>query len=214
MPGSTHDDIKRALDRLLALGIRAPWQATDGPSRADVGRLWRDACDRASVDGGALLDAVDAWAADSQAGSRWWPSPADVLAHARRPSSAQVGGCGRCSAGGYASIAVHYDDRVERWYACCTCARGTAAADRSELPLPPVANGPRPRALTVAELATRYRQRDGVRAVYVHPSPGQLRLDLREPGSDPAARAKVEAILGSIREARGQPPHPADRWGD
>ena len=128
----------------------------------------------------------------------------DTTAPARRPDLPR--GCGRCNANGHASIAVHHDDRVERWWAYCHCSRGMVALDFAR------ASGSA--AIDVSELATRYRQRDGVRAVYVHPTPGQLRLDLREPGNDPATRAKVEAILGSIREARGQPPHPADRWGD
>lgn len=207
MPPSSVDaeDIKRAHNRLVGLGLRPPWERADGPTRPEVARQWRDACDRHRVDGRTLLAAVDTWGEVPAEGGRWWPAPADVLAHARREAEDTIPGCGRCTANGHASIAVHYDDRVERWWACCTCSRGIAALSRHR-------GDKGSGAIDVAELATRYRARDGVRAVYLHPSPGQRRLDLVEPELRPTSEATARRIIDDVRAARGFAPAPEDRY--
>lgn len=206
---ATREGVRVAMATVAATGCRPPWQGADPDTdRATVARLWLDEAMRRRLDDRAIAAAASAWAAGDD--TRWWPSPADVLARAPQQSTATVAGCERCSADGVALVAVHRAGRVERWYAHCDCSRGRHWAARRAEPI----NGgaPRPPGVTVAAFAVAARQWPGVIGVYPYPTEAQRHPGCRIPTLSPDAEVRLRAILDDTRAARGVAPHPAMGW--
>lgn len=138
-------DIRDAVFRpLRAAGLRPPWAGQDegAPSESDVMRLWREAANERRLTPAAVRASVRTWLDQpATTGSRWWPSPAEVLGAASAAAmNPDVPGCGRCSKEGLREVAVHHLDRqgaatVTVRMAHCDCDRGAYWSARRGEPL-------------------------------------------------------------------------------
>ena len=125
-----------------------------------------------------------------------------------------VPGCGRCSWVGLIEVAWHFTDRhgapqVETRSLHCDCTRGTYWADQRAC----VKEGDpsRPRGLQAAEWREERHRMAHTLAVYINPSPGQKRVDGREPELETATEAQLATYLREI----GKPlPKASDRYED
>lgn len=212
--------LKPALNRLMAAGIRAPWEKADGPSRGEVSALWISAARSVRISPHMLIDAVDTWLSNHAEGDRWWPSPADVISLVPR-QVAEVASCGRCDEHGRAQVAWHFrkagETHVETRSVCCDCARGAATADAStKWPKGQEQTTPRPRAEQLTAYCDRIAKLPYTVAVYPFPTRGEQRADLREPTISLEASHKLYLYLESLAistERRPPPPDDADRYG-
>lgn len=124
------------------------------------------------------------------------------------------GGCGRCNQVGLAEVAVHFSDKVRVYMAHCTCNRGDYWRMRRADSTSDGNNG-QP-GLSVTEVAERWHRVPGVTRVFTFPSAAEKRLDLQAPRLSAESATRLRAVLDGLREATGQPPHPAagDDWRD